>query len=465
MHDPQFSENTPADASQSTNAATSPWRDLFWNLKLAGLAIFQQSAPGRIRGSLFQLFIFCGLLWGLSALDDLIDVGMPAKFSVWGVAGDAALNYFWLLAVASIVLLLRKPNLFLTLAVGSAAVTVLVSTFWIPFVNGWRLYFPATYSAYSTPVWWCVFGLECAAFYRLLSWQNLFAPRRMIAATLVFAGISLSSIWYFPPQPMFYEPWDYEEAAETLDVEAVYYAQANLLQQALHKISNEEPGNVDIYSIGFAAYGEQDVFLREVQSALKIVAEKFNTHDKSIALINNPQTVNNEPLASSHNLQRSIRAIAGKMNLDEDMLLVFLSSHGSEDGSIAVQLDDMQLSTLDATMLRNFLDEAHVYWRIIIVSACYSGSFIDALKSPTSLIITAAAADKASFGCEHTRDWTYFGEGFFEQALPNSASMLAAFETAKEIISTRETEEGKERSEPQIWIGEAMKAYLALHAL
>ena len=132
---------------------------------------------------------------------------------------------------------------------------------------------------------------------------------------------------------------------------------------------------------------------------------------------------------------------------------------------MAVQLEQLKLSDLHATELRTALDDAHTYWRVIIISACYSGSFIDHLKSPTTLIMTAAAADKSSFGCEHTRDWTYFGEALFTEAFPQGLPLIESFYAAKESIDAREKAEGKEPSDPQIWIGEAIKAYLTLHAL
>ena len=450
----EFEQPQSTDELDRQNPPRGEVRITVWNLRYALAALAQRPGPRRFHGSLHQLFLFCILLWSLSAFDDFVDAGFVGRLSVWGIISDAALNYFWLVAIALVGLLIRNANIFLPLAVGTAAVSVVLSALWIPATYLWQEFSPASYQQFLTPAWWCLFGIEMTAFFRILSWYCPVHLVQRLMLSIIYTGTILFSIWYFPPQSMFFEPWGEGSANEPLNVEDVYYAQPNLMRQAVHQIADEEPGEVDVYHIGFAAYGEQDVFLHEVENALAILTDKFHSDGKTLGLINNRATVMNSPLATRHNLRRGIKAIAEKMNLDEDIMLVFLSSHGNEDGSISVHLEELGLSDLTASELRQSLDEPHVYWRIIIVSACFSGSFIDELKSPSTLIMTAAAADKSSFGCEHQRDWTYFGEAFFRQALPGNASLVDSFEAARNIINERERTEGKEASEPQIWIGE-----------
>ena len=43
------------------------------------------------------------------------------------------------------------------------------------------------------------------------------------------------------------------------------------------------------------------------------------------------------------------------------------------------------------------------------------------------MLITAAAADKTSFGCSDDRDLTYFGEAFYRDALPKAKNLQEAF--------------------------------------
>ncbi len=45
------------------------------------------------------------------------------------------------------------------------------------------------------------------------------------------------------------------------------------------------------------------------------------------------------------------------------------------------------------------IDESGLTNLIVVVQACYSGSFVDNLAAPDRMVITAAAADRTSFGC------------------------------------------------------------------
>jgi Peptidase C13 family len=95
-----------------------------------------------------------------------------------------------------------------------------------------------------------------------------------------------------------------------------------------------------------------------------------------------------------------------------------------------------------------------------VVSACYSGGFVEALKSETTLVMTAADAYHTSFGCGSESDFTYFGKAYFDQALRKHSSFTAAFHEARHIIETRERSEGKTPSNPQMFIGAAMQEKL-----
>jgi len=96
------------------------------------------------------------------------------------------------------------------------------------------------------------------------------------------------------------------------------------------------------------------------------------------------------------------------------------------------------------------LDASAAKYRVVIISACYSGVFVPALANPRTLVITAAAADRSSFGCEDRATWTYFGEAFFNQALRSASTLEAAFSKARQIVTAREQREGFRPSNPQM---------------
>ena len=89
------------------------------------------------------------------------------------------------------------------------------------------------------------------------------------------------------------------------------------------------------------------------------------------------------------------------------------------------------------------MDRSGIRNRVIVISACYSGGFLDVLKDEYSLIMTAARRDRQSFGCGDTSVFTYFGEAYFVQALTREYSFIKAFYAAKRSIEQREAHENK----------------------
>jgi hypothetical protein len=133
-----------------------------------------------------------------------------------------------------------------------------------------------------------------------------------------------------------------------------------------------------------------------------------------------------------------------------------ISSHGAQDPAIAVSNSQLPLNDLTDEDLADALHESGIKWRVIIISACYAGGFIERLRDPQTVVIAAAAADRTSFGCSNDRDLTYFGEAFYRDALPNARSLRDAFDTAKAAIAERESREHMEASNPQAYFGKGM---------
>jgi hypothetical protein len=120
----------------------------------------------------------------------------------------------------------------------------------------------------------------------------------------------------------------------------------------------------------------------------------------------------------------------------------------------------LSLNNLSVAELASALDESGIQWRVIVISACFAGQFIDSLANDHTIVITAAAADRSSFGCADDRDLTYFGEAFYRDILPSAPTLRAAFNEMKVVIAAREKREKKKPSRPQAYFGKAMEAYL-----
>ena len=90
-------------------------------------------------------------------------------------------------------------------------------------------------------------------------------------------------------------------------------------------------------------------------------------------------------------------------------------------------------------------------YKVVVISACYSGGFIPPLKDDKTLVMTAARADRVSFGCSEENDFTYFGRALFAEALNETDDLARAFELAKTRVAEREQADDFEPSEPQLW--------------
>lgn len=249
-------------------------------------------------------------------------------------------------------------------------------------------------------------------------------------------------------------------AYRSLDAEGLLYRQSEMLAQALDKLTPQRNNVSDLFFVGFAGDAHQDVFSKEIAYAKRLFDERFDTRGHSISLVNHLQTAATLPLATGTNLALTLQRIGELMDHDEDVLLLYLTSHGSKTHELAVDFWPMALNPITPQTLNAMLDDAGIKWRVVIVSACYSGGFIDALRGPETLVATAAAADRTSFGCGNEFDFTYFGEALFKDQLQQQSSLLAALQQAKLAIGEREKRERLEPSLPQLSVGTAIEPKL-----
>lgn len=237
-----------------------------------------------------------------------------------------------------------------------------------------------------------------------------------------------------------------------IDYEAVMYAQPRLIDEMMAHVLPTEKSEPSTYFVGFASWAEQDVFIREVAQARDVVDQRLGTSGRSMLLVNHPTALEEVPLATVTNLETALRRLGRIMAPQKDTLILFLTSHGIEN-LFAVQFPGFPLNHLTPQRLAQVLDRSGIENRIVIISACHSGSFIPALSRPKTLVLTAARADRTSFGCENENDWTFFGNALFNHGLRKTTSFKDAFANAKVLISQWEAKEKFTPSEPQISMG------------
>ena len=279
-------------------------------------------------------------------------------------------------------------------------------------------------------------------------------PQLFKGALVVTAMFAIGYL-AFPRTDVWLEPEDDEEVAPLAE-ERVFHLQGQLIERALAAIAPGKSGVRELYFVGFAPDASQEVFLHELRFVRRQFDERFGTAGRSIALASSQDALEEFPIASATNLSRALGRVGERMNADDDTLFLFLTAHGSRDHKLSAVQPPLELSPLTPTALARMLQDAGIKWRVIVVSACYSGGFIEPLRDQNTIIITASAAERPSFGCEGGRDFTYFGEAYFRDALARTRSFTRAFDLAKAIVSEREAREKLEASLPQMWVGSAI---------
>ena len=149
------------------------------------------------------------------------------------------------------------------------------------------------------------------------------------------------------------------------------------------------------------------------------------------------------------------------MDTTDDVLVLFLTSHGSREHELVVDRPPLMLHQITPKDLRAALDDSGIRWRVVIVSACYSGGFVRDLQGPRTLVITAASQDRTSFGCGSESRITWFGDAYMVHALNETRDFELAFEQARRLIGDWEVQGDETPSDPQISVGRDIALKLA----
>ncbi|MFO1162682.1 MAG: C13 family peptidase [Reyranellaceae bacterium] len=154
------------------------------------------------------------------------------------------------------------------------------------------------------------------------------------------------------------------------------------------------------------------------------------------------------PVATAANVSGALRGGGG------DACLAFITSHGDETGFVLKAAN----GTVGPSTLDSALDTGcGTRPTVVVVSACHSGVFLSpAMRQPNRIVLTAAASDRASFGCGAGDRYTYY-----DQCLLQQFDMVSTWQQLAQ--ATRICVENLERrmgvtppSRPQTFIGAAV---------
>jgi hypothetical protein len=439
----------------------------FARLFAQGAALaFGQRPRSRIELVGFGAFVLAWLIatWAY-ALHDSLRSPAPRIFMDWVPWVHAGIAAARLLAGWIAARVLRRPQAWTTLAALAAIAAIpwtaldLERSHWLADLDT-----PAAHVAT-----WGIVGLAAVVAMRMAWVVGVDATRaRRLVAGVVFAAL-LALPWRMRTEASFWFVFEDEEAPAAVEApvvdddppEVVLGRQPALVAARLDRLAPQAPGAVDLYAVGFAGDGSEGVFRNEVEFLERLLPQRFGARDHFVPLVNSPGTTDTVPLATLANLRTALAGIGTRIDRDEDVVLLFLTSHGSADHELYVDLEPLPLVQVTPGDLRRALDDAGIRWRVVVVSACYSGGFIDALRSPETLVITAARADRTSFGCGSDSDITYFGRAFLTEALNRTTDFREAHALAAQRIGAWEREEKRTPSEPQLWAGARIDAKLA----
>ncbi|MFC6168930.1 C13 family peptidase [Acinetobacter terrestris] len=432
------------------------WHD-FKSNQTAGMWLFLGSRRSLqiVRPSILQL-IFWGILGGsANSLFSWLSSGEVGEFNPQGLISYALWPFIALIVGIFLSQRINNPRLMLVPAllwlVLDTHIALLQSL--IQYL-GYIDVLPYIFYDYLPMIFMVLFVWQSLAvvwvFSRELKWP--WWERALIVAATLFTLV----VWQMSvkSQPI----WKVEETPPTF-AEDAFYAQSRVLNKSLEDVQYGEFAQSHWYFLGVAGAGYQDVFKSEVERIKEQFDTRFGTFGRSIMLVNNPETRTKTPIASRTSMEMALRRIGQQMNRESDVLFLYMTSHGLPN-QFEMENAPIDLNDVDPKWLKDTLDKSGIRWRVIVISACYSGSFVPALQDDNTLIITASAADRASFGCSNEADYTYFGRAFFDQSMREQNSISAAFEQTKGTVAQWEKAQGFEASEPQWSIGKNMEFML-----
>ncbi|MBW8843643.1 MAG: hypothetical protein JF607_01540 [Burkholderiales bacterium] len=320
-------------------------------------------------------------------------------------------------------------------------------------------------------------ALQWAAWLLPLSWAGLTqlallwrvtGSRLARGAVLLLMPVPLLlNGWLAPPTFWWSQPAASAEAEAEPEVglpvtDETIAKQAQLLNAALLGLRPPQPGRVNVYAATYAPNASEDVFMRESAAVAKTMRERFGADGRLVELVANRATSDTLPWATPANLRQAIARMAAVMDRDRDVLFLHLTSHGGRDGKLANDTWPLKTEPVTPDLLKRWLDEAGVRWRVISVSACYSGNWIAPLAGDGTLVMTAADADHTSYGCGRRSELTFFGRAMYVDALQSTWSFTEAHAQARQLIEVREKEAGKSDgySNPQISEGAGIRGVL-----
>lgn len=237
---------------------------------------------------------------------------------------------------------------------------------------------------------------------------------------------------------------------------------AQRMQEALARLQPQRPGVVDAYVI-VAALDADPVFGREAREAGRVLSKRFDAEGRTLVFADDDDEGSDkaDAAATPDDLAHALGSVGSVMNRDEDVLVLYTTSHGSPHAGLNFRDPARGEAVIAPAQLAAMLDRSGAKSRLIILQACFSGQFVPALAAPRTVVATASSSMTSSFGCAAGNDWTFFGYALINQAMRQPDTFVRQFRRAFVTILGWEKRLGYESSSPQISIGDETAGWLA----
>ncbi len=309
--------------------------------------------------------------------------------------------------------------------------------------------------------WWALL-IAFQLWFALALARQLVLLRGVPALRAVCLGVTLAALWATYDFEFRDSLWDADPPQTVAQQEppplpetALFFRQPDLLGEQLADLAPQRHGVTDLYLISVAGHGGQRVFLQEASAVRSLFDRQYGTAGRSVLLANSPDSADRLPMASRDTVAAAIQAVAKRMDRNEDVLVLFITSHGSPSHEVDLSYPALELKPITPEWLKATLERAGIRWKLVAVSACYAGGFVGPLRNDESAVLTAADATHTSFGCSDDAEYTYFGRAMFVEALAHEPVLTRAFASAKRTIAQREDAQGFIHSNPQLALGDA----------
>ncbi|PKF63331.1 hypothetical protein CW745_00295 [Psychromonas sp. psych-6C06] len=246
------------------------------------------------------------------------------------------------------------------------------------------------------------------------------------------------------------------------EINAIEATQPMLLKQQQSEILTSQKGVTELYFLGISADYQQPEMFREVIDSQEFFDDTFHTKGRSTLLINHLSTTETTPIVTQNNIRKTINNMAQKMDPEEDILFISLAAHGGHGGQFYINFGPNRHQLINAKTLNHYLKKSKIKWKVVVVNACYSGSFIDDLIDPYTLVITSTDAERVSYYSK-SPNFSFFGRAFFEKYLDKNKKIKQSFDETVEETQWLEPMYGiteSKQSRPQFIYGEEILAKL-----